>query len=148
METTDVQVGALQKAAKARQATAERIGKLAPSVETDADAQAVLHLAEAHANLADEPPRSEPAERGRVSSPRGPSETCPARRRRTYVRALGKEGRAVLRGRPLRGRHPQTPTSSAGLPTGHAMSRSPIGDSRVPEPRQRFDLTCMPVGGL
>ncbi len=57
VEKTDLQVGAAQKAAKARQAIAERIGKLAPSVEKDADAQIVLHLAEAYANLAAEPPR-------------------------------------------------------------------------------------------
>jgi hypothetical protein len=57
VEKTDVQVGAAQNAAKARQAIAERIGRLAPSVEKDADAQIVLHLAEAYANLAAEPPR-------------------------------------------------------------------------------------------
>ncbi len=57
VEKTDVQVNAAQKAAKARQETAERIGKLAPSVEKDADAQVVLHLAEGYANLAAEPPR-------------------------------------------------------------------------------------------
>jgi hypothetical protein len=57
VEKTDVQVNAAQKAAKARQAIAERIGKLAPGVEKDTDAQIVLHLAEAYANLAAEPPR-------------------------------------------------------------------------------------------
>ena len=57
VEKTDVQVNAARTAAKARQAIAERIGKLAPSVEKDADAQVVLHLAESYANLAAEPPR-------------------------------------------------------------------------------------------
>src|SRR5918996_4474194 len=55
VEKTDVQVNAARTAAKARQAIAERIGKLAPSVEKDADAQVVLHLAESCANLAAEP---------------------------------------------------------------------------------------------
>ncbi len=57
VEKTEVQLNAAQKAAEARQAIAERIGKLAPSVAKDADAQVVLHLAEAYANLAAEPPR-------------------------------------------------------------------------------------------
>lgn len=57
VEKTEVQVNAAQKAAKARQAIAERIGKLVPSVKKDADAQVVLHLAESYANLAAEPPR-------------------------------------------------------------------------------------------
>lgn len=57
MEKTDLQVNAAQKAAKARQTIAEKIEKLARSVEKDADAQVVLHLAEAYANLAAEPPR-------------------------------------------------------------------------------------------
>jgi hypothetical protein len=44
-------------AAKARQAIAERIRKLVPGIKKDADAHIVLHLAEAYANLAAEPPR-------------------------------------------------------------------------------------------
>lgn len=57
VQKTEVQVDAARSAAKARQAIAKRIGKLAPGVEKDADAQIVLHLAEAYANLAAEPPR-------------------------------------------------------------------------------------------
>lgn len=57
VEKTDAQVDPALSAAKARQAIAERIGKLAPSVEKDADAQVVLHLAESYANIAAEPPR-------------------------------------------------------------------------------------------
>ena len=55
--TRDAQVDAALSAAKARQAIAERIRKLAPGVKDDAGAQIVLHLAEAYANLASEPPR-------------------------------------------------------------------------------------------
>jgi hypothetical protein len=43
-------------AAKARQAIAERIRKLVPGTKKGADAQIILHLAEAYANLAAEPP--------------------------------------------------------------------------------------------
>jgi hypothetical protein len=44
-------------AASARQAIARKIAALAPKVKTDAEAQIVLHLAEAYSNLAAEPPR-------------------------------------------------------------------------------------------
>lgn len=57
VEKTDAQIDAALSAANARQAIAERIGKLVPGVQTDADAQIVLHLAEAYAGLAAEPPR-------------------------------------------------------------------------------------------
>ena len=57
MERTDAQIDAALSAAKARQAIAERIRKLVPSIQKDAEAQIVLHLAEAYANLAAEPPR-------------------------------------------------------------------------------------------
>ncbi|MGH2636367.1 MAG: hypothetical protein ACRDHU_09535 [Actinomycetota bacterium] len=55
---TDSQVKAAAAAARARQLIAERISKLAPGVENDDLAQVVLHLAEAYAHLAMEPPRS------------------------------------------------------------------------------------------
>lgn len=54
---SDVQIDAARSAAKARQAVADRIRKLAPDVQKDADARIVLRLAEAYANLAAEPPR-------------------------------------------------------------------------------------------
>jgi hypothetical protein len=57
VDGTDAQIDAALGAAKARQAIAEMIGKLVPSIQKDADAQIVLHLAEAYANLATEPPR-------------------------------------------------------------------------------------------
>jgi hypothetical protein len=57
VERTDRQVDAASSSAKARQAIAERIRKLVPGVQKDADAQITLHLAEAYANLAAEPPR-------------------------------------------------------------------------------------------
>jgi hypothetical protein len=44
-------------AAEARQAIAKRIRKLVPGIQKDADAQIILHLAKAYANLAAEPPR-------------------------------------------------------------------------------------------
>ncbi len=53
----DAQEDAAEVAAKARQAIAQKIWKLAPDVEKDVDAQLVLRLAEAYANLAAEPPR-------------------------------------------------------------------------------------------
>ena len=55
--TDDDQAEAARSAARARHAIAERIRKLAPAVKEDADAQLVLHLAEAYASLASEPPR-------------------------------------------------------------------------------------------
>lgn len=54
---TDGQVKAATAAARARQMIAERIAKLVPHVESDDGAQVVLHLAEAYAHLAAEPPR-------------------------------------------------------------------------------------------
>jgi len=54
----DVQAEAAELAAKARQAIAMRIAKLVPKVEGQAEAQVILHLAEAYANLAAEPPRA------------------------------------------------------------------------------------------
>ena len=57
VEETDAQVDAALSAAKARQAIAERIRKLVPDIQKDAEAQIVLHLAKAYANLAAEPPR-------------------------------------------------------------------------------------------
>lgn len=55
---TDALAKAAAAAARARQMIAERISKLVPSVENDDLAQVVLHLAEAYAQLAVEPPRS------------------------------------------------------------------------------------------
>ncbi|MGH2578595.1 MAG: hypothetical protein ACRDG9_12730 [Actinomycetota bacterium] len=57
VDKTDAQIDAALSAGKARQAIAERIRKLVPGIQKDADAQIVLHLAEAYANLAAEPPR-------------------------------------------------------------------------------------------
>ncbi len=57
-ERGDAQAEAAQLAAKARQAIAQRIAKLVPKVEEQAEAQVILHLAEAYANLAAEPPRA------------------------------------------------------------------------------------------
>jgi hypothetical protein len=54
----DAQTRAAAVAAKAREVLAQRIAKLAPGVEDDADAQVVLHLAEAYGHLAAEPPRA------------------------------------------------------------------------------------------
>ncbi len=45
-------------AAKAREALAQRIAKLVPGAESDDVALVILHLAEAYASLAVEPPRS------------------------------------------------------------------------------------------
>lgn len=53
-----MQTRAAAAAARARQVIAERIAKLVPEVNTDQRAQVVLHLAEAYAQLAVEPPRS------------------------------------------------------------------------------------------
>lgn len=49
---------AADAAAKARSVIAGRIAKLAPEVKNDDDAKVILHLAEAYANLASEPPRT------------------------------------------------------------------------------------------
>jgi hypothetical protein len=53
----DFQQEAARAAATARRAIADKIRRLAPDVDGDADAQIVKHLAEAYANLAVEPPR-------------------------------------------------------------------------------------------
>jgi hypothetical protein len=57
-EPGDVQAEAAQLAAKARQAIATRIAKLAPTAEQQTEAQVILYLAEAYAQLAAEPPRT------------------------------------------------------------------------------------------
>jgi hypothetical protein len=57
MTERDEQADAARSAAVARKAIADRIRKLASGVQDDAGAQIVLHLAEAYANLAAEPPR-------------------------------------------------------------------------------------------
>jgi len=57
-ERADAQAEAARVAARARQAIAKRIEALAPKVEQEGEAQVVLHLAEAYANLAAEPPRA------------------------------------------------------------------------------------------
>lgn len=54
---TKEQADAARSAAKARQVIAEKIEKLVEGAQKDADAQIILHLAEAYANLAAEPPR-------------------------------------------------------------------------------------------
>lgn len=57
------QAEAATQAAEARAAIAKKIAALAGKVKDDADAQMVLHLAQAYAALATEPPRT----RGTVS---------------------------------------------------------------------------------
>ncbi|HEX6579711.1 MAG TPA: hypothetical protein VF195_02430 [Actinomycetota bacterium] len=52
------QVDAAIRAADARAAIAKKITSLAPKVSDDAEAQMVLHLAQAYAALAAEPPRT------------------------------------------------------------------------------------------
>jgi hypothetical protein len=56
-ELEDAQSEASQVAARTRQAIAKKIATLVPKVEDDTEAHVVLHLAEAYANLAIEPPR-------------------------------------------------------------------------------------------
>jgi hypothetical protein len=56
----DSQEEAARRAADARQAIAEKIAALVPKVEGEDEAQVVLHLAEAYAHLAAEPPRARP----------------------------------------------------------------------------------------
>jgi hypothetical protein len=58
MTAQDSEMKAASAAAKAREVLAQRIAKLVPGVENDDLAQVVLHLAEAYAHLAVEPPRS------------------------------------------------------------------------------------------
>jgi hypothetical protein len=57
-ELEDAQSEAAQVAARTRQAIAKKIAKFVPKVEDDTEAQVVLHLAEAYAHLAIEPPRT------------------------------------------------------------------------------------------
>jgi hypothetical protein len=54
----DAQTRAAVAAAKAREALAVRIAKLTAGVEDEAQAQLILHLAEAYGHLAAEPPRT------------------------------------------------------------------------------------------
>ena len=60
-ERDSSQTRSAQVAAKARGAIAKKIADLVPGVEDDAAAQVILHLAEAHAHLAAEPPRARAA---------------------------------------------------------------------------------------
>jgi len=57
-EQSDSQGDAAVRAADARAAIAKKIATLARAVKDDADAQMVLHLAQAYAALATEPPRT------------------------------------------------------------------------------------------
>ena len=57
-ERAESQADAAIRAAAARAAIAKKIGTLAGKVQDDADAQMVLHLAQAYAALATEPPRT------------------------------------------------------------------------------------------
>jgi hypothetical protein len=57
-EPVDVQAEAAQSAAKARQVIATRIIKLTPTAQQQSESQVILHLAEAYAHLAAEPPRA------------------------------------------------------------------------------------------
>jgi hypothetical protein len=52
------QEDAALKAAEARTAIAKKIASLARTVKDDSDAQMVMHLAQAYAALAAEPPRT------------------------------------------------------------------------------------------
>ena len=58
MATQDAEMRAAVAAAKAREVIANRIVKLVPGTENDDLASVIVHLAEAYANLAVEPPRS------------------------------------------------------------------------------------------
>jgi hypothetical protein len=58
MARQDAELKAAAAAAKAREAIANRIAKLVPATENAELASVVLHLAEAYASLAVEPPRS------------------------------------------------------------------------------------------
>lgn len=57
-ERAESQTEAAIRAADARAAIAKKIAALAGKVKDDADAQMVLHLAQAYAALAAEPPRT------------------------------------------------------------------------------------------
>ena len=54
----DAQTRAAAAAATARQVLAEKIAKLSVGVKDDAEAQVILHLAEAYGHLAAETPRT------------------------------------------------------------------------------------------
>jgi hypothetical protein len=54
----DAEAEAALLAARARQAIAQKIAELVPKVEHEAEAEIVLHLAEAYARLTAEPPRT------------------------------------------------------------------------------------------
>ena len=58
MQGEDAQAEAALEAARARQAIASKIVALVPNVEREAEAEVVLHLAEAYAQLTAEPPRT------------------------------------------------------------------------------------------
>jgi hypothetical protein len=57
-ERTEAQADAAAEAAAARQAIAKKIATLARGVKDEGDAQLILHLAQAYAALATEPPRT------------------------------------------------------------------------------------------
>jgi hypothetical protein len=57
-DRAESQADAAVRAAAARAAIAKKIGTLAGRVKDDGDAQMVLHLAQAYAALAAEPPRT------------------------------------------------------------------------------------------
>jgi hypothetical protein len=57
-ERAEGQADAAAEAAAARQAIAKKIATLARGVKDEADAQLILHLAQAYAALATEPPRT------------------------------------------------------------------------------------------
>ena len=61
VERDSSQTKSAQVAAKAREAIAKKIADLVPEVQDDAAAQVILHLAEAYAHLAAEPPRARAA---------------------------------------------------------------------------------------
>jgi hypothetical protein len=61
VEGDSSQTRSAQVAAKAREAIAKKIADLVPGVEDDAAAQVTLHLAEAYAYLAAEPPKARAA---------------------------------------------------------------------------------------
>ena len=56
--TQQEQSGAARSAAAARDAIADKIARLVSDVKDDEQAQLILHLSEAYANLAAEPPRA------------------------------------------------------------------------------------------
>jgi hypothetical protein len=57
-ERKQAQAEAALRAASAREAIAKRIEQLAPKVKDEPGAQLILHLAQAYAALAAEPPRT------------------------------------------------------------------------------------------